>query len=380
MDNNLIIWLPASEMEPVFWLTRSEQGQLSVSNLLTQQLGKLAEQLPGRKVTVLVPGEAVTLHSLEQAGKINSAVYQSLRWRLEDDIAEDVEQLHIAVLEQADGIAHLASVSQARMEQWQSWLAGAEIESNQWLPDTLALPWNEGEISIFHKEKKSLVRSGQYTTAVCEESWMPLYLRSIDSDELAHKELSVDSVFEVASRSSLNLLQGSWQPRSKTMLQVRVWRRAAVLAVLSLTLFLGQSITLNTRLEAQNQTLQQQAKDIYQQLFPGERIVRLESQLKQKLASLQGSKQTEVVTMPLLLEQLAPAFTSVPAFQTMDMEYNLSREELRITAQSVDFESFERFRESAPTSLQVTIESTEQQNKLVKGTVIVKASTEGAAS
>ena len=70
--------------------------------------GMLISQYP---VTVLIPATNVTMHSLALSGKLTASIRQSLPWRLEDELADDVENLHICVLAHEDEEVHLAVTS-----------------------------------------------------------------------------------------------------------------------------------------------------------------------------------------------------------------------------------------------------------------------------
>ncbi|CAM3445654.1 type II secretion system protein GspL [Parendozoicomonas haliclonae] len=389
MANSLVLRLPSSADEPVYWCTAKEQGRGTLENL-----PELAQRFSGLNCIVLIPGESVALHQLEQTGRISSAVLKSLRWRIEDDMAEDVEQLHLAVLNHQNGIVSLACIAEHKMQLWRQWLTDAGLEAKQWLPDVLALPWVDDEepaIQVAELDNKCLVRSGRYEAGVCEQDWVSLYLQSINPQDrpVAHNKLdSLRPLYQQACESPVNVLQGQWQPQSRSLKQIRVWRTAAVLAFVTLGTFITQGLLHNVNLEEQNRQLHEQARSIYQQLFPGERIVRLESQMQQKLDSLNSGQASEQLSMPSILDTLAPAFAKASGITVISMDYQQSRKELRITAEARNFEAFNLFRDAVPVALKVSIDSVEQQpadkasgrSGSAKGVVVIQGVNKGTVA
>ncbi|MET4696147.1 type II secretion system protein GspL [Endozoicomonas lisbonensis] len=387
--NLLVIRLPLEADDAVYWSTDSDCGMTSVADL-----GELQKLTSTHRCKVLVPGEAVGLHALEHPGKLNRTVLQTLPWRLEDDLAAEVEDMHFALLSHSNGKAWMAVVARSCMEQWQTWLHDAGINSRQWLPDTLALPFTDGECTVLKLNDQYLVRTGEWQAGACDPSWLPLYLESLhsESNDVKVRALSpmpdgagiqpeahlyhdnaLQPLLEPAAQSSLNLLQGDYQPESMLIRHLKPWRTAAALLLTTGALMLGVNMASTARLESQADALRAEANAIYNDLFPGERVVRLEYSLNQKLSALKQPGDQEKSGLPALLNELAPTFKSESALKPVQMDYDHSRQELRMSAESDSFNTFSRFRENAPASVSVTVQTVEQQEDVVTGALVIRS-------
>ena len=384
----LVIRLPAAKDGVVYWATEIDYGTTTVS-----KLSSLQSLSDNRRCKVLVPGELVGIHTLRSEGRMNHTRQQALTWELEEELATDVEDMHFAFLNHSDGQAHIAAVNKTYMQQWQEWLQESGINSQQWLPDTLALPFAEDECTVLQLEDMFLVRNGEWDASVCDSSWLPLYLESINSEfeDLRVRALSplpdpeqpdvapissdsiLLSLLETTTSSKVNLLQGEWQPESTLVRNLKPWRVAAGLLITTCLLMLGVTLAGTARLQSQSDELQAEAHAIYNELFPGERIVRLEFSLNQKLSALRQPDEGDESGLPALLDKLAPMFKVQPELKPVQLSYDHDRQVLRMTAESNSFSSFSRFRENAPEAVTVTVQTVEQQEEIVTGALVIRS-------
>src|SRR5690554_376810 len=103
MNEQIIIRLPASDNAPVFWLiwnasekTTVASGQLAGLN----DLPSLTEKAQGRDLCVFVSSLAVAWHNIEIPQKSRRQLQQVIPFALEDELAEDIDNLHFAWPEQ----------------------------------------------------------------------------------------------------------------------------------------------------------------------------------------------------------------------------------------------------------------------------------------
>ena len=399
MNPHLLLRLPEHPDQPVHWLTRSpSEGTtlasgywLSVAEFIERfghttiaRPGGLTDLLiSGLDVTVLVPAPRVTLHTLDIQGRPTPAIRQSLPWRLEEELGDDVENLHIAILHHGDNQAHLAITGKSDMALWQHWLNAAGVVSKRWVPDALMLPATNEQCRQLTIDNLTIYRYGQWQIAACEPGWVSLFLDALGKDfpqlEIVESEQTVSSPLEAlaaeAGSTKLNLLQGAWQPASPWRQRLLPWRSVAVMGGIFLAL-LTVNMTLDIRhLERESASYQQQARDIYQQIFPGERVVRLQSQMQQKLAALQ---QSDVSSHSMLttLARITPLLNAFPELTALSMNYDNTRHDLRIQARANNFDLFTRLRERFASEiddgeLTLTIEALEQTGDNVTGQLVI---------
>ncbi|WP_062263109.1 type II secretion system protein GspL [Endozoicomonas arenosclerae] len=410
MSQHLIIRLPGDPGQPVHWqLYPVEQGSVlqetgeekASSGVLSsiEALSVLAEQFPDTKTIALVPAELVSVHSLQVEGSLSKAVMKSLPFRLEDDLAEDVEDLHISVIAKEDDQVYVSVVAQSKMAFWYEALNRSELKFKVMIPETLALPWTEGECSALKLEDRWLLRDGRWQWATCDPSWLNFYLAEEEGSE--EEPLKVNSFSEVpencpgewyqessnsedpmavlaagavnaaSGKNNANLLQGPWQVESSMIKSLKPWGLAAGLLAFTITLFAAQAVLKSIQLEQQADQLQAQAHEIYSDMFPGERVVRLQSQMRQKLAALKSNHSNDSGLLKLL-DQTAPLFKQHPELKPVTLSYNQSQQSLRLEATAKDFDTFTAFREESGEQLVITVETLEKSGDLANGTLIIR--------
>lgn len=430
MSPHLLLRLPDQPDKPVHWLLWS-QGKQDKASAAEQATGNTiangfwptitafikeyaeteiisedASRYPvaGIPVTVMIPAVRMTIHSLEIQGRLTPAIRQSLPWRLEDEISEDVESLHFAVLGQEKDRVHLGVTRQSDMMLWQSWLTQAGVHSKRWIPDALMLPAIDDKCCLLEIDGLVLVRYGQWQMAACEPQWFPLFLDGLKKDrpDLEVTQAGSPSGFGLdepplhtqehppeltflapeASTTQVNLLQGQWQPSSLWRQRLLPWRSIAFMGCILLGLMTINSILSTQQLEQEAKTLQQQSNGIFQQLFPKERVVRLQSQMRQKLAAMQQPDATSM-SMLNVLSQITPVLNAFPELKATSMGFEMdsdgTRQSLRIQAEANNFELFTRFREQfekditgkSDSELNIAIEALERTGDKVTGLLVI---------
>lgn len=385
MNNHFIIRLPVKPEEPVLlkdMVCGSTDKLESVA-----ELPNLREDIAGRPVTVLVPGELVVIHFLKITDRLTPAVLQSIPYRLEDDLATDVDDLHVTILEKnAEGI-FIAAVENKWMQLWNDWLDEAGIHTAQWLPDTLAVPRHQDNSSAVRFGNTCLLRSDKWSVAVCDDNWLPLYLDSLTEEQqksficYGDPDSSLPEQWQYQAVASpmqplkidptINLLQGRWQQKAPWKKHLKQFQLSAGLAALAIVGWFSGTMLETYQLQQQAQHYQSRARQTYLQLFPGERVVRLQSQLNEKINRLEQSVDTEASLLSLL-DQLAPVFQKT-GLTTRSLQFDLSRNTLRIEASAPDFETFSQFRKQAGELVEVNVESLEQQEQQVEGVLTIRS-------
>lgn len=384
MNNRFIIRLPVKPQEPVL-LKHMVSGSTDELESVAA-LHNLRDTIAGRPVTILVPGELVAIHFLEITGRLTPAVLQSIPYRLEDDLANDVDDLHITLLEKNPEGVFIAVVENQWMQLWHSWLEEAGIHADQWLPDTLAVPLNQENCSAVRFGDTCLLRTAKWDAVVCDNSWLSLYLDSRAEEQqkpfICYGEpdsflpeqwqyQSVNSPLEPLDIDpSVNLLQGRWQQKAPWKKHLKPFQLSATLAALAIAGWFSGTLYETYQLQQQAQQYQLQARQTYQQLFPGERVVRLQSQLNQKINMLEQSVDTDS-SLLALLDQLTPVFQKTSGLTTRSLQFDRSRNSLRIEASAPDFDTFSTFRELAGQLVEVNVESLEQKEQQVEGVLSI---------
>ena len=157
MAEILYIRLGSQAQDEISWLIfNTNEQEIIASGELTnaEQLSDLTSKAAQRLVKVFVPGCDVLLKRLIVPTKSQRAMRSAVPYMLEDELAQDVDQLFFAYAniandksDQSDYNCFVAITQRAQMLLWQSWLADANIQTDFMQPDVLAMPYVEGQYS-----------------------------------------------------------------------------------------------------------------------------------------------------------------------------------------------------------------------------------------
>ena len=120
---------------------------------LTGPLSEAGSDIGDRQVIVLVPGTEVLTTSVDIPVKGGSRLHAALPYALEDQLAEDVDQLHFAPgTRRSSGRIPVAIVSRKRLAEWIEWLTESGIKPSAMISDNYGLARIPGTI-----DRKSVV-------------------------------------------------------------------------------------------------------------------------------------------------------------------------------------------------------------------------------
>jgi general secretion pathway protein L len=363
VSEQLVIRLGSRAEQNISWLVWSSHNQeVIASGELTgaEQLTDLAQRLGSRPVIALVPASDVVLKQVNLPAKPNRQMLQALPYMLEEEQAEDIEQLFLALgaLVQQDGqyCQQVAVCQQQRLQQWVNWLQHAGFTVSRMLPDALLLPEQQLPACI-QLQEQWLLKQGNWQVSAIDAQWWGDYLQLaalpmltsyspwpeelMQSHQLAEPELPLALLASQLSTTDFSLLQGEFKPKRQVNRQLQLWRSSAMLAGVCLVVYMLQLGVQNWQLARQNAALQQQSKDLYLQTFPQERMVNFSLQLQQKLAAVGNNNEQNFL---LLLNSLQQQLAKVPDISLDNLRYDGKRAELRFQAKGDGFASFEKLK------------------------------------
>lgn len=363
MSEQLVIRLGSRAEHSVSWLVWASHNQEVIASgelTGTEQLPELAVRLGNRPVVALVPASDVVLKQVNLPGKPNRQLLQALPYMLEEDQAEDIEQLFLAL---GDVVHHDGQYSQQvavcqheRMQQWLEALQSAGFTVSRMLPDAMLLPEQQLPACI-QLHEQWLLKQSSWQVAAIDAPWWADYLQLAalpmltsyspwpeeipQPHQLAEPELPLALLASQLNQHSFTLLQGEYKPRRQVNRHLQLWRTSTILACACLTLYVLQLGLTNWQLGRQSAALQQQSLSVYQQAFPNERVVNLNLQLQQKLAAVGGSNEQSFLA---LLDSLQQQLAKVPDISLENLRFDGKRAELRFQAKGEGFQSFERLK------------------------------------
>jgi general secretion pathway protein L len=146
MADWLLLRLPRAPEEPATWLVASAAGA-PLTATQSGPLSDAASAAPTRRVCVLVPGADVVLSEPELPARGSVKLQQLVPYALEEHLADDVDELHFALGKRAPDSTRtpVAVVARTLMDEWLAALRGAGIEPECVYPDSELLPANPGQ-------------------------------------------------------------------------------------------------------------------------------------------------------------------------------------------------------------------------------------------
>lgn len=308
MAEFLVIRLGEQADHPVSWIAvddrgtrRGEPGQGS--------LEMAATQVGERAVIALVPASQAMTYSVEIPAK-GSRLLAALPYALEDQVADDVEDLHFAPgVRHASGKLPVAVVAEAQLTAWVEALNAVGIRASRIVPEnhglavtpnTLSLLvagdqifFNDGEEMAFAitglRPAEAIAAAGfeaddadnnpAHLLVYCEQELNDRFEK--DWALLRHELASVDVnllpdgvlprlAVTVASGAGINLLQGQYGPKTEVAQLFAPWKSAAIfLLALGVVALIGKGADYY-RLSAERDALQQQFTQEYRAIRPND--------------------------------------------------------------------------------------------------------------
>ena len=335
------------------WVVADASGRI----VLPPQRGTLlqAAALAGfRRVCVLVSAADVVLTEVDVPVKSGAKMHQVVPFALEEQLAEDIEQLHFALGKRAaDAIrTPVAVISRALMEQYTGALKDAGLTAEAMYAESDLLPTNPGQAVALFDEDCAIVRpaGGQPVTmpldaigealtltapppadeSAAERSGRGLVLytgapqwhqhaREVESlrdrfDGIKVQLLTDGPLVLFAQQlgsapSAINLLQGPYQPQSSLQGGLRAWRLAAALLVGVIALHAVGSATELMMLKRAERKLDASIEETFRAAMPGEHnATDARRRMEQRLLSVRAGGESSGLLAALgALSQARPA-------------------------------------------------------------------------
>lgn len=362
MSEQLIIRLGSTPQQPLWWLIWSAaaaeviaSGELADATELTG----LAERIGvDRPLTALLPACDVVLKEVALPGKPTRQILQALPYMLEEEQAEDIEQLLVlpaqTVQRDSQYLQQVAVVRRGLLEQWLSLLQQAGFTPRRLLPDALLLPVLEQPVAL-QLGSQWLLRQGEWQLSCIDDSWWPDYLQlaalpevlsyspwpeycAAQPHQLAPAELPLALLAQQLDVVSFNLLQGAYAPKKASNKHWAQWRLSGSLAAACAVLYLTVVGVEAWQFSRQADQARTEASALYKQQFPTERVVNLKRQVERKLAATGAQGQH---SLTVLLGSVAPALGGTEPVLLNSLKYESKKAELKLLATAASFQRFE---------------------------------------
>ncbi len=307
MSEYLFIRLSPDAADQVSWITTDAGGRrigLTQSGQLTEAAGKAAQ----RKLVLIVPGTEIVHTHARVPVRSGSKLRQAVPYALEDQLADDVENLHFALGKRgSNDLIPVAVTARDNMRRWLALMENVGLRPQIIVSDSSCVPDTpdgytvivDGELIHVHgPEGLELVFEGMGLDQVLELSGVHmgetesvskpinLYLTREAHDRNAelleflsgqlpglNSRVMVDgSLAHLAAgmfaREATNLRQGEFAPRGSPEKLWKPWRWVAILAAAVLLVGLGGQGLELLMLRKQEQALDLKMRTVFEEVFP----------------------------------------------------------------------------------------------------------------
>ncbi|MEX6502078.1 type II secretion system protein GspL [Pseudomonas zhanjiangensis] len=302
--------------------------------------------------TLVLPVEAVTACAVQLPTQKARWLRQALPFAVEELLAEDVEQLHLALGEPlADGRHRVFAVRRSWLA---GWLALCPSVPQRILVDADMLP-REGTPLLYLESRWLLGGAGVARLALDGATW-PALAQCCPHPHVAHHQPGQEALAPVDDRSPVvdgyrwlaqqamatNLAQGEFAPRQSADHWQR-WRPLVGLLGLWLVLQWGVNLAQGWYLQRQADAYAASSEALYRQLFPEDhKLINLRAQLDQHLAEAEGG----AGQLLGLLAQVSQAMADdEQRLSVQQVDFSDSRGDLALQVQAPGFAELERLRE-----------------------------------
>ncbi|TAK75186.1 MAG: hypothetical protein EPO11_05845 [Gammaproteobacteria bacterium] len=335
MQERLIIYLDTDHPS---WAVVNADGVVAQHACRDDAIG-FAQLAENREVWLIVPVEDVLLTSVQLPHLSRSKRLQAIPFALEDELIDEVETLHFAMGDTlADGNVSVAVVSREKMQAWVALLQSWQIEADQFIPASLALPYEENSWYVL-MEKVAIVRTSLWQGFACDQANLPQILDWMTPPKviyLSSENFIYDLAQQVTRTPFINLLQGVYTKKKSTLPHIhKLWKITAYTAAVWVGLLFLYPIVSYFILKSQESAIEYQIAQIYKRNFPqASSVVAPKLRMQEKLQQQEGQAgENRLLT---LLGQVGKGLSTAHNVKLKRLDFQNNQLTLELTAATPD--------------------------------------------
>jgi len=375
MADWLLLRLPRTPAEDASWILVDARGN-AISAPQSGPLAQASTRAAGRLVCALVPGTDVLLTQPELPAKAGPKLAQLVPYALEEQLAEDIDELHFAIGKRpADaGPTPVAVVAHSLMEEWLGELKSAGLTPDSMYADSDLLPENPGHAVALLENDVIVVRQPTGSTismpadAISEALQLVrpaaeageqtgrgliLYTGAAEWQVHSPQVEAVRDQFDgikvqlltngplplyaqqLPTAKPINLLQGRYAQQNTRSVGWRAWRVAAILLAALVGLHIIGKAGELMLLKRAEKTVDTSIEQAFRSAMPGEQnAINARRRMEQRLVSVRSGGGTTGL-LPAL-SALVQARGSVPGTTVQALSFRDGALELKIAAPNAD--------------------------------------------
>ena len=377
---SVVIWQDGA---PVLWRAGSLEAE-PVSD----------ETLFPSGVVIGLPSDDVRTTLLEVSADEQKHLASSLPYMMEEQVANDVDELHFVSVPVTDEHHLVAFTRQDQMSAWIAALPGSD-ELKTFSPEALCLPLKDNECCVVVSADSAVLRWSDAEGARVDLSLLSVVLDSLvnlpetiiiygtDRDAVL-AQLSDEQASRVdwrqggwgallmlsQSQPTINLRQGAFAPRLPLVKWWGIWKTIAIAAALAVTAQFVADLAQYQTQKAYNLELRSAIQDTYRKANPRGAVVDVEKQLDRQIAEYAGGEGIAAFT-----PRLVDVVTATLAHEGRVTSVNYSSGQLRLNLTANNFAAVERIRQQLEQAgLTATLETSNARGDEVRARLRVEVS------
>ncbi|WP_295899999.1 type II secretion system protein GspL [uncultured Vibrio sp.] len=401
MSEFLTVRLSSDKNAQIQWLVWStDQSEVIASGDIHdwQNMSELSGYAQQRQVIVLLSGSDVVLSEVDLPAGSSRQLESMLPYLVEDDIAQDVDELHFSLLDKGGKKAMIAAVDRHWLTHCLRELRELDINVSKVLPDVLALP-TSNQLTAVCLGEQWLVRKGDYLGVCIDAQWLEL-LRASDWVKEGEEYLSLSAysalpelaleqgqdwqnadallvmqlLTEGAITSKVNMLTGDFKPSSSMLKYWSIWKKSAVAAAVLFVVIAGQFWLQVSNDEVQAKAYRAESERIFREALPGKTRIPTVSYLKRQMSDEANRLSGGGAGYPMLewMMKIPESLKANNSMTLISIRYDGNREEIRLQARSKDFQSFEQVRVKFAENFDVEQGQLSRSGEWVNGSFVLK--------
>jgi general secretion pathway protein L len=374
MADWLLLRLPRTPGAEVSWIIADGRGS-AITAPQTGQLAEVAPRAAGRRVCVLVPSTDVLLAEPEVPVKAGTKLQQVVPYALEEQLAEDIDDLHFAIGKRAgdSSTTPVAVVAHALMDDWLTTLKSAGIMPEMMYADSDLLPENPGHAVALLENDVIIVRppvgpaismptdtlsealeiarhAGQtgeqsgrglilYTGASEWQQFSPRVEKVRDQFDGIKVQLLTGGplplfVQQLPVARAINLLQGRYAQQNTRAVGWRSWRVAAILLAALVGLHIAGKAGELFMLKRAEKTVDASIDQAFRAAMPGEQsTINARKRMETRLATVRNGGGVGLLNA---LGAVVSARGAAPGTVVQSLSYRDGALELKVAAPDAD--------------------------------------------
>jgi general secretion pathway protein L len=366
----LLLRIPPQDDAPLTWVALDAAGQLLAPPADVQD-PQLQAMAVGRRVALLVPGSDVAYFNVQLPAGNDARLLQLAPFALEDQVSEDLEELHFAIgsRDAASGMVPVAVVNRERMAGWQARAAALQLSPAAVYVESELAPTLPGHVTMTVCEEQLVLRQEDglpllmpasdplfalgmllgeeadpaavhLAVYACAQEW-PRHSESIEAlrGQVASLNVQLDAggplalyARNIGAARPMNLLQGAFRPSAASQNTWERWRAVAIAMLVLVVLQISGSWWQLHRVRAEAAQLDKSMATLFTTVFPGQSPgADPYGQFQRRLAEVAGGSAQQGEFLPMLAA-IAAAQQNVPMTRLESLGFKPGALQLRLSA------------------------------------------------